>query len=61
MRYLIMHTALINDVPRDCLFKVVCGPTSFAQEQLAAAIAATGDRTMRLEAESAADRASAWY
>lgn len=61
MRYLIMHTVLINDVPCDCLFKVVCGSASFAQDQLVAAIAATGDHTMWLEAESAADRASAWY
>ena len=61
MRYLIMHTTFINNVPHDCLFKVVSGPASFAQERLAAAIAATGDHTMRLEAESAADRASAWY
>lgn len=61
MRYLIMHTALINDVPCDCLFGIVCGPASFAQEQLAAAIAATGDHTMWLKAESAADRADAWY
>lgn len=61
MRYLIMHKAIINNTTYDCLFEVVCGPASFAQEQLAAAIAATGNHTMWLEAETAADRAGAWY
>lgn len=61
MRYLIMHKAIINNTTHDCLFKVVCGSESFARDQLAAAIAATGDHTMRLEAESAADRVNAWY
>lgn len=61
MRFLIMHTAIINNKKFDCLFEVVCGSESYAQECLKRAIAATNDKTMRLEAESEADRANAWY
>lgn len=59
-RYLIMHKAEINGKMFDCLFKIVCDG-SRAKEALAEAIAATGDRTMWLEKETADDLANAWY
>ena len=60
-RYLIMHKAVINGTPHDCLFKVVCGSESYAQERLAAAIKATGDSSMYLHLETEAEFREAWY
>ena len=60
-RYLIMHKAMINGVEYDCLYKLVCGSASYAAEKLAAAVAATGDRTMWLHLETEAEAREAWY
>ena len=61
MRYLIMHTTIINGTPRNCLFKIVCGSENFAKEKLAAAIEATGDNSMYLHLETEAEYKEAWY
>lgn len=60
-RFYIMHYATINNKVCECLFKVVDGSESYAQERLAAAIEATGDTTMWLHLETEEERKDSWF
>lgn len=60
-RFYIMHNTTINGKVFECLFKVVDGSKSFAQEQLAAAIEATGDTSMWLHLETEEERKNSWF
>ena len=54
-RYYIMHKANVCGRESECLYKLVCGDRSFAEERLAVAKAETGDYSMWLHLETEED------
>lgn len=60
-RYYIMYKTIVCGREAECLYKVVSGDRSLAEERLAAAKAERGDSSMWLHLETEEDYSDAWF